>query len=140
MRLAGILRIKASVFKRSPCRFLVLDTLKTPRGSLLHSSVPCTCPLLLALRSPHSRSAPRPKAHRPVASPQQAMQSLIGSPPTPGLGGPFVWLDPFTKQVACTCVAQYPAISLITPSFQRVFNLPEGVSLAYPGNMCRYDN
>lgn len=27
---------------------------------------------------------------------------------------------------------------LITPSFQRVFNLPEGVSLAYSGNVCLY--
>ena len=33
-----------------------------------------------------------------------------------------------------------PAISLITPSFQRGFNLPEGVSLAYSGNVFRDDN
>lgn len=30
-------------------------------------------------------------------------------------------------------MVQQPAISLIAPSFQRVFHLPEGVSLAHPG-------
>ena len=37
-------------------------------------------------------------------------------------------------------MAQELAISLIAPSFQRGLNLPEGVSLAYPGNVFHDDN
>lgn len=44
MRPPGILRITASMFKLSAGGFLVPDTLKTPRGSLLHPSIPCICP------------------------------------------------------------------------------------------------
>lgn len=56
----------------------------------------------------------------------------------PSLGDPFSGLIPSLNKALH--VAQELAISLITPSFQRGFNLPEGVSLAYSGNVFCDDN
>ena len=98
-------------------------------------SHPC---LLQAHRKPQSTSATPAKTNRPVgfSQPMPATHSLIKV--LPSLGDPFSGLIPSLNKALH--VAQEPVISLITPSFQRGFNLPEGVSLAYSGNVFRDDN